>query len=72
MSLTDEQLEFICELCYMNRGMWAGDVNSLIRAEAKREVALFLKSIKDCTAEDLAIHFDNNGESNWIINQMTQ
>lgn len=72
MSLTTKQLEFIDEICYINRGMWSGDTTELIRAEAKRELGLSIKSIKYCTAKELAEHFKNNGEEEWIIKTMTQ
>jgi len=67
MSLDDRQLAFMAEICYINKGTWNGDVNEALRAEAKREIGLFLKTIKECDAEDLANHFINNGEDEWII-----
>lgn len=70
MTLNDSQLEFLSHLCYNNIGMWDGDTNSLIRKEAKREIFLFLKTIKECTAEETARHFINNGEQEWIISLM--
>lgn len=72
MSLSDTQLEFMAEVCYYNKSMWVGDTDVLIRAEAKREIFLFLKSIRDCTLEELAVLYKENGEEEWIIKIMTQ
>lgn len=70
--LNSKQLDFIKEMCYINTGMWKGDVNQLLMNEAKRDLALTLISFKDLKDEELIQLLEENGDSEWMIRTMTQ
>lgn len=57
---------FIEEMCYINRGMWDGDINELIAREAKRDIALTLRNFIELREEELIAEFQNNGDMEWL------
>ena len=60
------QLDFLDEMCYINTGMWNGDINELIANEAKRDIALTLRSFNESTIEELETMFNKNGDAEWL------
>ena len=71
-ALTEKQLDFMDKMCYIDKGMWDGDINNLIVSEAKRDVALTLRSFKELRDEDLMLLLKQNGDEEWLIQTMTQ
>ena len=69
-ALNSKQLDFIKKMCYIDRGMWDGDVNEIIVREAKRDIALTLESFKDLKEEELVQLLEENGDSEWMIQTM--
>lgn len=65
-ALTEKQVEFIEEMCYINKGMWDGNVNELITREAKRDLALTLRSFRELRDEELEQLLEENGDSEWM------
>ncbi len=60
------QLDFLDEMCYIHTGMWNGDVNELIANEAKRDIALTLRTFNESTIEELETMFNKNGDAEWL------
>jgi hypothetical protein len=71
-ALSDKQLDFLDKMCYIDKGMWKGDVNELIIAEAKRDLALTLRSYRKLKTEELEKQLIENGDDKWMIQTMTQ
>lgn len=71
LNFTDQQLEIIDLMCYVNTSAWNGDVNELIRNESKRELALTLRGIADASPESLAIELERNGGDAWLNQVIT-
>jgi hypothetical protein len=64
--LSKMQLDFLDEMCYIHKGMWSGDINELIANEAKRDIALTLRSFNESTIEELETMFNMNGDATWL------
>lgn len=65
--LSDKQLDFLDELCYVNKGTWNGDINELLIAEAKRDLALTLRTFAEATPDELTSQFTQNNDAEWLI-----
>jgi len=70
--LNDKQLDFLKKICYIDTGMWKKDANELIFNEGKRDLALTLISYADVKEEELIQLLEENGDSEWMIQTMTQ
>lgn len=71
-ALSDKQLDFLDKMCYIDKGMWDGNTNNLIVSEAKRDIALTLRSFKTLRTEELMELLKQNGDEEWMIQTMTQ
>lgn len=66
LKLNSKQLQLFDAMCFTKVGMWTGDVNELIRAESKRELALTLRTINENSVDTLTEMFKQNGDNEWI------
>lgn len=72
VSLTEAQLDFLDMMCYIKTSTWQGDVNECLRAEAKREIALTLRTFKEMSEEDLVKLYKANGDDEWLNKAMQE
>jgi len=65
-TLNSNQLDFLDEMCYIHKGMWDGDTDELIVREAKRDIALTLRSFYELKDEELIALLEQNGDIEWL------
>lgn len=68
--LNTKQLDFIKEMCYINKGIYSDDASKLYFREGKRDVALTLTSFTDLKEEEIIQLLEENGDSEWMIQVM--